>query len=245
MTQITLNGTCVLQIMKDENGKFSHAQILQVTEKGLSPVCDFSVTLLQENQQIGIEFEFDSDSIFSELSRTENTKEYSFLQEYLNLKPTIENHSERIAHKDGVFNSYFINKDDGLLNQINELRAFFINKYNPVNRQQLNDYRERLIALLANDYNWLCVEYQNISKLIEENNAAIGADPDHKNDNLYSKSYDFYHFDKYFLRAPYSLLTIASKYQFIFGENFSRCLDEYKSRNKKILDLTTPCTLII
>jgi len=245
MKQITLNGTCVLQIMKDENGKFSHAQILQATEKGLSPVCDFSVTLLQENQQIGIEFTFDSANIYSEFIEPNEVNKELFKQTDHNEIESDKNQNSAVfiddsEYKYGIFNSYFINQAGTLLSKINELSAFLIKNEKPTNDKQLLDYKEKLITLLSYDYNWLCAEYENTSKLIKENNAGIAADTAQKNDDLYSKSYDLYFFNKYYILAPHSLFKVASNYQFIFGEDFCYCIDEYKSKNKEILNLTKP-----
>lgn len=46
---ITLNGTCVLQLLKSDDGEFSTAIILQKDKDGRTPVFDFSISLLQEN----------------------------------------------------------------------------------------------------------------------------------------------------------------------------------------------------
>jgi hypothetical protein len=61
---VTLNGTCVLQLLKNDDGKFSTAIILQKDKDGLTPVFDFSINLLQENENMGLEFEFNADNIF-------------------------------------------------------------------------------------------------------------------------------------------------------------------------------------
>lgn len=139
-----------------------------------------------------------------------------------------------------MFKSYFLNKDNSQLSQICELSSFLIQNDTPADEQQILDYKEKLITLLSYDYNWLCAEYENIGKLIEKNNAEIATDSEHENDDLYSKRYDFYHFNKHYILAPHTLFKTASSYQFIFGEDFNNCLDEYKSRNKEILNLTKP-----
>lgn len=151
-----------------------------------------------------------------------------------------ENYANNNVKQDIMFNHFFLNKDSSKLNQINELSSFLIQKEKSTDKQQLLIHKERLITLLSYDYNWLCAEHENIGILIEENNKAIAADPEHENDDLYSKSYDLYHFNKYYILAPFSLLKLASSYQFIFSEDFSNCIDKYKSKNKEILRLTEP-----
>ena len=90
----------------------------------------------------------------------------------------------------------------------------------------------------------MCPEYENISKLIEENSAAINADHEQKNDDLYSKSYDLFYFQKYYLLAPLILLNIAHSSSNMahnnnvnFGQDFIECIEIFKTKNKDILDL--------
>lgn len=142
-----------------------------------------------------------------------------------------------------MITSYFLNKDTQQLNQIKELSDFLknappTNGLCPFTPQQLLNYRKQLTLFLSYDYNWLCVEYENTNKAIEENNAVIAADPEQKNDALYSKSYDLYYFQKNYLLAPHLLLKIASYgNQVNFGQDV---IDNFKSRNKNILELTKP-----
>lgn len=136
-----------------------------------------------------------------------------------------------------LMENYFLNKDVEQITQINELSSFLIQNYKPTDEQQLLSYKERLITLLSYNYNWLCAEYKNTGKLIDENNADISADHEHQSDDLSSKSYSLYYFNKYYLLAPYSLFIHASLYQFVLGEDFRNCIDEYKFKNKEILSL--------
>ena len=134
--------------------------------------------------------------------------------------------------------SYFLNQEK-VVQEIQELSDFLKNEP-PTNEKQLLNHKERLITFLDYDYSWLCAEYENISKIIEENNKAISEDPDHKNDALYSKSYDLYYFYKYYILAPHNLLRNAHIYQFGFGSEFIKCINNFKSKNKDILELTKP-----
>ena len=61
---IKLNGTCILQLIKNDNGKFTTAIILQKEKDGFIPVFDFSINILQEKEEIGLEFEFNANNIF-------------------------------------------------------------------------------------------------------------------------------------------------------------------------------------
>lgn len=61
---ITLNGTCILQLLKNEDGIFSSATILQKEKDGFTPVFDFSINLIQGSKDMGLEFEFNADNIF-------------------------------------------------------------------------------------------------------------------------------------------------------------------------------------
>lgn len=150
------------------------------------------------------------------------------------------NRKTNIKERNIMITSYTLNPlNTQQLNQIKELSDFLKNEA-PTNEQQLLNHKERLITFLDHDYSWLCAEYENISKLIEENNKAIREDPDHKNDALYSKRYDLYYFYKYYILAPHNLLSAAHSYQFGFGNEFIKCIDNFKSKNKDILDLTKP-----
>ena len=126
------------------------------------------------------------------------------------------NRKTNIKERNIMITSYTLNPlNTQQLNQIKELSDFLKNEA-PTNEQQLLNHKERLITFLDHDYSWLCAEYENISKLIEENNKAIREDPDHKNDALYSKRYDLYYFYKYYILAPHNLLSAAHSYQFGF-----------------------------
>lgn len=137
-----------------------------------------------------------------------------------------------------IFKSYFLNQDQDRLTEIERLSCFIIKNETPSDEQQLNDYKKILTNLLSCNYNWLCAEYENTGKVIAENNQAISVDTERVNDELYGKSYDLFHFDQYYLRAPETLLSIAQRYKFIFGENFVDLLDDFKVANKGILQLT-------
>lgn len=137
-----------------------------------------------------------------------------------------------------MFTSYFLNKEKAV--EINELSAFLMKNEKPNNEKEFFSFKERLIKFLSSDYNWLCAEYENTSKVIEENNKAISNDQDRKNEELYSESYNLYHFHKYYLLAPFNLLNLAHKYKFGFGKEFVEFIDNYKSKNKEILELTQP-----
>ena len=65
MKTIKMDGTYILQLMKNENGEFSSAIILQKNKTGITPVLDFPVKTIQVNQNIGIELEFNSADIFT------------------------------------------------------------------------------------------------------------------------------------------------------------------------------------
>ena len=61
---LNLNGTYILQLTKNEAGEFSNAIFLQKDKDGLTPAFDFPVKLLQENENMGLEFEFEAKNIF-------------------------------------------------------------------------------------------------------------------------------------------------------------------------------------
>lgn len=61
---ITLNGSCILQLLKNDDATFSTAIILQKEKNGFNPVAEFSISTLQENENMGLEFEFNTDTIF-------------------------------------------------------------------------------------------------------------------------------------------------------------------------------------
>ena len=138
------------------------------------------------------------------------------------------------------FNNYFLRQDLTRLREINELSAFLIQNDNPTDGQQLIEVRDTLTKLLSYDYTWLCDEHNNINRIIEENNRAIDADHERKNDDLYSKSYDLYFFHKYYILGPATLSRIANRYKFIFGHTFCEYMDNFHSKNKAILKLTSP-----
>lgn len=138
------------------------------------------------------------------------------------------------------FNNYFLSQDLARLREINELSAFLIKNDNPTDGQQLIEVRDTLTKLLSYDYTWLWDEHNNIDKMIEENNKAIDADHERKNDDLYSKSYDLYFFHKYYILGPSTLSRIANRYKFIFGHTFCEYMDNFHSKNKAILKLTGP-----
>lgn len=64
MKEITLNGTYIVQLMKNENGEFTSAIFLKKEKHGVTPAFDFPVKALQENESMGLELEFNSEQVF-------------------------------------------------------------------------------------------------------------------------------------------------------------------------------------
>ena len=62
--QINLHGTYRILIDKDETGEFSSIILLKKDSSGVSPVLDFPVKLIQQNSEMGMELEFQSDDVF-------------------------------------------------------------------------------------------------------------------------------------------------------------------------------------
>jgi hypothetical protein len=64
MKQIILNGTYIVQLMKNENGEFTSALFLKKEKDGVTPAFDFPIKTLQDNESLGLELEFNSEQVF-------------------------------------------------------------------------------------------------------------------------------------------------------------------------------------
>lgn len=61
---ISFDGVYRIELRKDDNGVFSGALITKKEGGGDTPIFDFPVKQIQENKDIGLDLEFDSNNIF-------------------------------------------------------------------------------------------------------------------------------------------------------------------------------------
>lgn len=69
MKEISLDGKYVIELSKSIEAEkiYWHFTIFKKFENGtVSPLCDAPVTLLQQNEEMGLQFELDSKNLFIE-----------------------------------------------------------------------------------------------------------------------------------------------------------------------------------
>lgn len=61
---ISFEGTYRMELQKGDDGNYDSVIISKQEKSGYTPVFDFPVKTIQENKEIGLELEFNSEQIF-------------------------------------------------------------------------------------------------------------------------------------------------------------------------------------
>lgn len=142
-----------------------------------------------------------------------------------------------------MIDKYFITNDQQSINSIKKLQGFLVKyeNYNLTNFDTPNlnesDFKSELLQFLAVDFTWIGVEYENINKLIQNNEKELSDNIKNidQYDQLCCVSYDLFYFKKHILGSPSRLLKMAKMLQRLNKIPLASEVDKFSVVNHEIL----------